>query len=156
MAEPPEKTETTSTAPDWRRRAVWAAVGGLVIALVIGILAFNRAPIAESLVKDKLADLGLGGSELAITRLTPWSVEVRNLTTGPQGTARIAHLEAGLSWLSWTNPTVSTVTLDGVQTRAVRFKSGRAGLGGPSPLDVGQRGERIVNDTAYRAARCLD
>lgn len=154
MAEPPEKTETTSTAPDWRRRAVWAAVGGLVIALVIGILAFNRAPIAESLVKDKLADLGLGGSELAITRLTPWSVEVRNLTTGPQGTARIAHLEAGLSWLSWTNPTVSTVTLDGVQLALSVSKAGVPDWGDLAPLmsGSGESGSLTIPLIALRDA----
>ena len=137
MAAPPEKTETASTAPNWRRRAVWGAVGILIVAVVVGILAVNRAPIAEILVKDKLAGLGLAGSELEITRLTPWSVEVRNLTTGPQGTARIARLEADIVWHSWTNPTVSAVTLDGVQLALSVSKSGVPDWGGLGAFDVG-------------------
>ncbi|MEQ8506629.1 MAG: YdbH domain-containing protein [Rhodospirillales bacterium] len=140
MAAPPEKTETASTAPNWRRRAVWGAVGILIVAVVVGILAVNRAPIAEILVKDKLAGLGLAGSELEITRLTPWSVEVRNLTTGPQGTARIARLEADIVWHSWTNPTVSAVTLDGVQLALSVSKSGVPDWGDLAPLMSGDGG----------------
>lgn len=140
MAAPPEKTETASTAPNWRRRAVWSAVGILAVVIVVGILAVNRAPIAENLVKDKLAGLGLAGSELEITRLTPWSVEVRNLTTGPQGTARIARLEADIVWHSWTNPTVSAVTLDGVQLTLSVSKSGVPDWGDLAPLMSGDGG----------------
>ena len=89
--------------------------------------------IAENLVKEKLAELGLGGSDLSITQLTPWRVEVRNLTTGPKGTARIDRLAADLSWPTWTRPAVSGLSLDGVQLN-LAITDGALDAGDLAPL----------------------
>ena len=115
---------------------VWgsAAAGVIVLlAIVIAAVAVNRAPIAENLVKEKLAELGLGGSDLSITQLTPWRVEVRNLTTGPKGTARIDRLAADLSWPTWTRPAVSGLSLDGVQLN-LAITDGALDAGDLAPL----------------------
>ena len=136
MADQPEQPTPDVAAPFWRRPVVWvsAAAGGvLLLAAIIAAVAVNRAPIAENLVKEKLAELGLGGSDLSITQLTPWRVEVRNLTTGPKGTARIDRLAADLSWPTWTRPAVSGLSLDGVQLN-LAITDGALDAGDLAPL----------------------
>ncbi|MEQ9172324.1 MAG: YdbH domain-containing protein [Rhodospirillales bacterium] len=136
MADRPETISTDTPAPKWRRRALWAAAIAAVLAAGIAVVAVNRAPIAENLVRDRLADMGLGGSNLEITRLTPWRVEVRNLATGPAGTARIHRLAMDLSWPSWTAPTVRVLDIEGVQL-ALTVKDGALGWGDLAPLVAG-------------------
>ncbi len=136
MADQPETNSSDPPAPKWRRRALWAGAIVAVLAAVIAVVAVNRAPIAENLVRERLADMGLGGSNLEITRLTPWRVEVRNLATGPAGTARIQRLAMDLSWPSWTKPTVRALALEGVQL-ALTVKDGALGWGDLTPLVAG-------------------
>jgi hypothetical protein len=136
VADQPEIISSETTAPKWRRRVIWA--GGIAAVLAVGltVVALNRAPIAEKLVRDRLADMGLGGSNLAITRLTPWRVEVRNLATGPAGTARIAALGMDLNWPSWTTPRVNALTLEGVQL-SLAVTDGALAWGDLAPLMAG-------------------
>lgn len=136
MAEQPEAVSSDPAAPKWRRRGLWAGAIIAVLAAGIAVVAVNRAPIAENLVRDRLADMGLGGSNLEITRLTPWRVELRNLATGPAGTARIHRLAMNLSWPSWTAPKVSALSLEGVQL-ALTVKDGTPGWGDLTPLVAG-------------------
>ena len=96
MADQPETISSDPPAPKWRRRALWVGAIAAVLAAAVIVVAVNRAPIAENMVRGRLADMGLGGSNLEITRLTPWRVELRNLTTGPAGTARIHRLAMDL------------------------------------------------------------
>ncbi|HCS69589.1 MAG TPA: hypothetical protein DIW51_06425 [Rhodospirillaceae bacterium] len=112
---------------------MWAAVVVAVLAAGIAVVAVNRAPIAEKLVRGQLAEMGLGGSNLEITRLTPWRVEVRNLATGPAGTARIARLGMDLTWPSWTAPKVGALSLEGVQL-SLAIKGGTVNWGDLMPL----------------------
>ena len=133
MADLPETISSDPPAPKWRRRALWAGTIAAVLAAGIAVVAVNRAPIAENLVRDRLSDMGLGGSDLDITRLTPWRVELRNLATGPAGTARIHRLAMDLSWPSWTAPTVRALALEGVQL-SLTVKDGALGWGDLTPL----------------------
>ncbi len=136
MADQPETIPSDTSAPKWRRRVLWAAAVVAVLAAGIVVVAVNRAPIAEKLVRDQLAEMGLGGSNLEITRLTPWRVEVRNLATGPSGTARIAHLGMDLTWPSWTAPKVGALSLEGVQL-SLAVKDGAVDWGDLAPLVAG-------------------
>jgi hypothetical protein len=139
VADQPETTSSEMTTPVWRRRTAMALAGAGVAALVVialAVVAVNRAPIAEKIVTDKLAELGLGGSRLAITRLTPWAVEVENLATGPDGTARIARLTAALTWPGWTAPRVGALTLEGVQLQ-LGYRDGAPDWGDLTPLLAG-------------------
>ncbi|MEP1029377.1 MAG: hypothetical protein ABJI62_06750, partial [Alphaproteobacteria bacterium] len=116
---------------------MWAAAVVAVLAAGIAVVAVNRAPIAEKLVRDRLAEMGLGGSNLEITRLTPWRVEVRNLATGPAGTARIARLGMDLTWPSWTAPKVGALSLEGVQL-SLAVKGGAVDWGDLARLVAGE------------------
>ena len=133
MADQPETIPSDTSAPKWRRRSLWAAAVVAVLAAGIAVVAVNRAPIAEKFVRGQLAEIGLGGSNLEITRLTPWRVEVRNLATGPAGTARIARLGMDLTWPSWTAPKVGALSLEGVQL-SLAIKGGAVDWGDLMPL----------------------
>lgn len=136
MADQPETIPSDTSAPKWRRRVLWAAAVVAVLAAGLAMVAVNRAPIAEKLVRDQLAEMGLGGSNLEITRLTPWRVEIRNLASGPSGTARIAHLGMDLIWPSWTAPKVDALLLEGVQL-SLTVKDGAVDWGDLAPLLAG-------------------
>ena len=71
MADQPETIPSDTSAPKWRRRSLWAAVVVAVLAAGIAVVAVNRAPIAEKLVRGQLAEMGLGGSNLEITPSDP-------------------------------------------------------------------------------------
>ena len=120
--------------PPWRRWALWGGGGAAVLAAVVVVLLLYREPIAEKVVQDKLAALGLGGSELAISRLTPWSVEVQNLSTGPAGSVRISRLTAELSWTSLSSPAVGAIALEGVQLSVSLSEDGSPDWGDLAPL----------------------
>ncbi|MEQ9555813.1 MAG: YdbH domain-containing protein [Rhodospirillales bacterium] len=136
MADQPETISSDPPAPKWRRRTLWVGAIAAVLAAAIIVVAVNRVPIAENMVRGRLADMGLGGSNLEITRLTPWRVELRNLTTGPAGTARIHRLAMDLGWPSWTAPTVKALDLEGVQL-SLAIKDGAVGWGDLMPLVAG-------------------
>ena len=136
MADQPETISSDRSAPKWRRWALWAAIGFAVLATGIAVVVVNRAPIAENLVREHLAEMGLGGSNLEITHLTPWRVEVRNLATGPGGTARIQRLGMDLTWPSWTAPKVDALSLEGVQL-SLTIKDGAVDWGDLTPLFAG-------------------
>ncbi|HBC09488.1 MAG TPA: hypothetical protein DC046_18165 [Rhodospirillaceae bacterium] len=133
MADQPDNISSDTSAPKWRRRALWAGAVITVLAAAVAVVAVNRAPIAEKLVRDRLAEMGLGGSNLEITRLTPWRVELRNLATGPVGTARIHSLGMDLIWPSWTAPKVGALSLEGVQL-SLAVRDGAVDWGDLAPL----------------------
>ncbi|UTW53228.1 YdbH domain-containing protein [bacterium SCSIO 12827] len=136
MADQPETIPSDTSAPKWRRQVLWAAAVVAVLAAGIAVVAVNRAPIAEKLVRGQLAEMGLGGSNLEITRLTPWRVDIRNLATGPSGTARIARLGMDLTWPSWTAPKVGALSLEGGQL-SLTVMDGAVDWGDLAPLFAG-------------------
>lgn len=137
MVDQAETISSDPPAPKRRRWPLWAAAVVAVLAAGIAAVAVNRAPIAENLVRDRLAEMGLGGSNLEITHLTPWRVEVRNLATGPAGTARIQRLAMDLSWPNWTTPKVNALALDGGQLAVAVKKDGGLEWGDLTPLVAG-------------------
>ena len=132
-----ETAENPTRLSGWRLAAA-AAVAVLVLLAGAGAVLWHyRAPVAEGMVRDRLADLGLSDADLTVATLTPWKIEVHGLSLGADGAARLSNLTAEIAWPSWVRPEVARLVLDGLYLRAA-LKDGAATVSGLEKLRAGQ------------------